>query len=159
MARIFGRIGAVREWYGDLSVGEKGLVAMAIGNVIGTMYGTHVRRSKRRFSDAEFMVATTYVVPAEKKKAFEAAWSDAARLAQRQPGYEWTRTYKSLDWEESPFNYISFRLWNEEASFTRLTKLDPTWKELMVRLEENVTKQESAVYKTLVDDSVRRIIY
>ena len=26
---------------------------------------------------------------------FEASWSDQARLAQRQPGYEWTKTFKA----------------------------------------------------------------
>merc|ERR1711957_588235 len=98
----------------------------------------------------------TYTVAEDKKKAFEAAWSDAARLAQRQPGYEWTKTYKALDWEDSPFNYISFRMWNEEGSYRRLVNYDSTWKELMTRLNSCVTDSTTTEYRTLVDDSVRR---
>eukprot|EP00928_Gymnodinium_smaydae_P056708 TRINITY_DN40035_c0_g1_i1.p1 TRINITY_DN40035_c0_g1~~TRINITY_DN40035_c0_g1_i1.p1 ORF type:complete len:177 (-),score=37.02 TRINITY_DN40035_c0_g1_i1:93-572(-) len=159
MAGILRRIAGAREWYNELAVGEKCLFAMAIGNVLGTCYGTYVRRAKLKNPESSFLVATTYVVPEDKKKDFEVAWSDAARLAQRQPGYEWTKTYKALDWEDSPFHYVSFRMWNEETSYRRLTNYDSTWKELTRRLEASCTSQQSTVYKTTVDDSVRRIIY
>merc|ERR1712113_486687 len=92
------------------------------------------------------------------KQKFEAAWSDAARLAQRQPGYEWTKTYKALDWEDSPFHYVSFRMWNEERSFKRFEGFDSTWKELNKRLQATCTSAENTVYRIIVDDSVRRII-
>merc|ERR1712070_991237 len=97
-----------------------------------------------RNPESDFLVATTYVVPPEKKKAFESAWSDSARLAQRQPGYEWTKTYKAVDWEDSPFHYISFRMWNEEASYKRMTTYDAAWKELSKRLDEVCTSSSSA---------------
>jgi len=158
MARLLRMIDNTRAWYGDLNVGEKGLLAMAVGMYAGTAYGTYVRRYKYHLPESDYLVATTYTVLDEsKKKAFETAWSDAARLAQRQPGYEWTKTYKALDWEDSPFHYVSFRMWNEEDSYKRFATHDPTWKELNKRLAE-VCTQENAVYRVIVDDSVRRII-
>mmetsp|Transcript_107559 Transcript_107559/g.304160 ORF Transcript_107559/g.304160 Transcript_107559/m.304160 type:complete len:160 (+) Transcript_107559:56-535(+) len=158
MARLLQRIQWMREWYADLSVGEKGLAAMAFGNVAGTFYGTYVRRGKARIPESDFLVCTTYTVDEKQKKAFEAAWSDTARLAQRQPGYEWTRTYKAIDWEDSPFHYLSLRMWNEEFSYKRFTAYDSTLKELLKRLKEVITGTHSAVYRIIVDDSVRRII-
>merc|ERR1719348_1115730 len=146
MSRILARIAGAREWYTDLSVGEKGLLAMSVGMIGGTMYGTYVRRYQFRQAESDFLMATTYEVPLEQRKAFETAWSDAARLAQRQPGYEWTKTYKAVDLEDSPFHYISFRMWNEEASYQRLTLHDVTWKELMKRLNA-VCTSESTVYR------------
>merc|ERR1740121_923828 len=115
------------------------MMAMSAGMVGGTLLGTWERRLRVKKPESDFLVATTYIVPADKKKAFEVAWSDLARLAQRQPGYEWTRTYKALDWEDSPFHYISFRMWNEEASFKRMVAYDSAWKELMNRMDQVCT--------------------
>merc|ERR1712232_1542910 len=158
MARLLGRIASTREWYSDLSLGEKGLISLAIGNVIGAVYGTHVRRSKMKTSESDCLIATTYKVPEENVKAFEIAWSDSARLAQRNPGYEWTRTYKALDWEDSPFHYISLRMWNEVGNWRWLTTHNPTWKELMKRMDATGAVHQSSSYEVIVDDSVRRII-
>merc|ERR1711924_473757 len=108
---------------------------------------------KTRNPESAFLATTTYHVAEEKKNAFQQAWSDAARLAQRQPGYEWTRTYKAIDWEDSPFQYISFRMWSHGDSYRRLETYDATWKELMARMSNTCTSQESAVYKIIVDDS------
>merc|ERR1711972_967118 len=111
------------------------------GNILGAIYGTHVRREKVKNPESDFLLATTYNVAEDTKKKFEAAWSDAARLAQRQPGYEWTRTYKAIDWEDSPFHYISFRMWNQNQSYNRMVSFDPTYKELMQRMSSTYTSQ------------------
>mmetsp|Transcript_107691 Transcript_107691/g.213995 ORF Transcript_107691/g.213995 Transcript_107691/m.213995 type:complete len:160 (-) Transcript_107691:97-576(-) len=158
MASIFRAIGYVRQWYTDLSLGEKGLVAMSIGNLIGVGYGTYVRRLQFKAPESDFLIVSTYNMPQEKRKGFENGWSDAARLAQRQPGYEWTRTYKALDWEDSPFHYLSLRMWNEEWSYRRFTQHDSTWKELQRRLDEVCDGVDNTVYRIVVDDSVKRII-
>mmetsp|Transcript_123896 Transcript_123896/g.264103 ORF Transcript_123896/g.264103 Transcript_123896/m.264103 type:complete len:160 (-) Transcript_123896:138-617(-) len=158
MARFMEKFAMALEWYKDLSVGEKGVIAMSAGMIGGTLYGTYERRLRIKPAESDFLVATTYIVPEDKKKAFEVAWSDMARLAQRQPGYEWTRTYKALDWEDSPFHYISFRMWNEEGSYKRFTTYDATLKELNSRLAAVCTSSRETVYRVTVDDSVRRII-
>mmetsp|Transcript_28681 Transcript_28681/g.75961 ORF Transcript_28681/g.75961 Transcript_28681/m.75961 type:complete len:158 (+) Transcript_28681:112-585(+) len=154
-----GRIAGMRAWYSDLSLGEKGILWMSGGIVCGTFWGTYDRRLKFRAPESDFLVMTSYATAPDKKKAFEVAWSDAARLAQRKPGYEWTKTYKALDWEGSPFNYVSFRMWSEEASYKRLDHFDSVWKELMKRLNETVEgAPKNSVYRIVIDDSVRRII-
>mmetsp|Transcript_21556 Transcript_21556/g.57322 ORF Transcript_21556/g.57322 Transcript_21556/m.57322 type:complete len:160 (-) Transcript_21556:197-676(-) len=159
MTAILRSVSRYRAWYSDLSAGEKGLLAMAYGNVIGTLYGTYVRRGHISAADSECLVVTTYTVEDEKKKEFEGHWNDTARLAQRQPGYEWTRTLKALNWENSPFHYLTFRMWGEVACFQRYVKYDDTLKELMRRVGLSCVAETSSVYKVVVDDSVRRIIY
>eukprot|EP00933_Yihiella_yeosuensis_P011059 TRINITY_DN118047_c0_g1_i1.p1 TRINITY_DN118047_c0_g1~~TRINITY_DN118047_c0_g1_i1.p1 ORF type:complete len:162 (-),score=23.12 TRINITY_DN118047_c0_g1_i1:164-649(-) len=156
--RIFGRVAAVREWYEELDIAEKLLLYTSAGMYWGTWYGTRCRRGKIEAPESDYLLATQYDVPASKKKSFEASWSDMARLAQRQPGYEWTKTFKALDWEDSPFHYVSFRMWTSSGDYRRFTNMDRTWKELSKRLTENCDKQQDTVYRIIVDDSVKRII-
>eukprot|EP00929_Paragymnodinium_shiwhaense_P086100 TRINITY_DN4659_c0_g1_i1.p1 TRINITY_DN4659_c0_g1~~TRINITY_DN4659_c0_g1_i1.p1 ORF type:complete len:160 (+),score=27.43 TRINITY_DN4659_c0_g1_i1:75-554(+) len=159
MAFIFRGIARQREWYNDLSLGERGLVWIACGNIMGAIYGTYERRGNRKAPESDYLEVSTYTVPQEHRKSFEATWSNSAQLAQRQPGYEWTKTYKAQDWEDSPFHYVTFRMWSQEICAKRMREFDPTWKELMRRMDEIGVKRESVEYKTVVDDSVRRIIH
>ncbi|CAJ1396859.1 unnamed protein product [Effrenium voratum] len=141
--RIIGRIRAISDWFEELDIAEIYLLYMAAGMYAGTMYGTYVRRGKLAAPESDFLLTSIYHVPEEKKKAFEATWSDQARLAQRQPGYEWTKTYKAIDWSESPFSYVTFRMWNESGSYLRMVQFDPTWKELTKRLKETIISQQA----------------
>jgi len=149
---------SIGEWWEELDISEKLLMYMAGGMYFGTYYGTYVRRLKVQAPESDHLLVSSYTVPEEKKKSFEANWSDQARLAQRQPGYEWTKTYKAIEWEDSPFHYITFRMWNEAGSFSRMAQFDPTWKELSKRVGETCKEQKDVVYRIIVDDSVRRII-
>mmetsp|Transcript_41565 Transcript_41565/g.75334 ORF Transcript_41565/g.75334 Transcript_41565/m.75334 type:complete len:160 (-) Transcript_41565:79-558(-) len=158
MTSILRRLVSIREWYSELTIGEKGFMCFAVGNVSGTFYGTYKRRGNMRPEQADWLVVTTYHVDEKKRKNFEANWSDMARLAQRQPGYEWTRTYKALDWQDSPFQYITFRMWDQESSYRRFIHGDPTLVELKRRMTELCRGEKSAVYRTQVDDSIARII-
>ncbi|CAE8625341.1 unnamed protein product, partial [Polarella glacialis] len=139
--RLFQRVVNVSEWYEELDISEKLLLYMAAGMYWGTCYGTYIRRGKLEMPTSDFLMASAYMVPPTKKKEFEASWSDQARLAQRQPGYEWTRTYKALDWEDSPFHYVSFRMWNEASSYRRMAQFDQTWKILSERVADSVTSR------------------
>ena len=62
----------------------------------GTCYGTYCRLGKLTAPESDFLLVSVYHVEEAKKKAFEGTWSDQARLAQRMPGYEWTKTFKAL---------------------------------------------------------------
>ncbi|CAE7457320.1 unnamed protein product [Symbiodinium natans] len=156
--RLTARFAAAMEWWEELDEAEKLLAWMATGMYWGTFYGTYVRRGKLAIPESDYLLTSIYEVPQAKKKAFEANWSDQARLAQRQPGYEWTRTYKAIDWAEAPFQYISFRMWDQAGSYYRMVQFDSTWKELTKRVAETCASQKDTVYRILVDDSVKRII-
>mmetsp|Transcript_34602 Transcript_34602/g.77644 ORF Transcript_34602/g.77644 Transcript_34602/m.77644 type:complete len:82 (-) Transcript_34602:11-256(-) len=80
MAAILRRIASVKEWYTDLSIGERCFLTFAFGNVCGTFYGTYVRRSKIGNEISDHLVITTYHVDEKKRKTFEATWSDMAPL-------------------------------------------------------------------------------
>ncbi|CAL1127735.1 unnamed protein product [Cladocopium goreaui] len=152
------RVRTFNEWWEDLDLAEIYLLYMAGGMYWGTCYGTYCRRAKLATPESDYLLVSVYHVDEDKKKGFEASWSDQARLAQRQPGYEWTKTFKAIDWSESPFHYITFRMWNESSSYLRMVQFDPTWKELVKRLKEVCAGQKDTVYRILVDDSVKRII-
>lgn len=75
----------------------------------GTCYGTYCRLGKLSAPESNFLaprldklhdlsaqLVSLYHVEEAKKKSFEGTWSDQARLAQRMPGYEWTKTFKAL---------------------------------------------------------------
>eukprot|EP00930_Biecheleria_cincta_P071376 TRINITY_DN58888_c0_g1_i1.p1 TRINITY_DN58888_c0_g1~~TRINITY_DN58888_c0_g1_i1.p1 ORF type:complete len:162 (-),score=26.21 TRINITY_DN58888_c0_g1_i1:141-626(-) len=156
--RLLGRIHAGFEWWEELDIAEKYLLYMAAGMYGGTIYGTYQRRARLMIPESDYLLASFYRVDEQQKKAFEANWSDQARLAQRQPGYEWTRTYKALDWQESPFQYITFRMWDQSTNYLRMVQFDPTWKELSKRVGATCTEQKDTVFRILIDDSVKRII-
>merc|ERR1711862_357477 len=111
----------------------------------------------QRDPECEYLVGTTYSVKEENKKEFEMLWSHTAQLAQRQPGYEWTKTYKALEWDGLPFQYIALMMWDEDTCYKRFMRYNETRKELMKRMTDLAT-EHPCVYKIIVDDSVRRII-
>mmetsp|Transcript_42131 Transcript_42131/g.78321 ORF Transcript_42131/g.78321 Transcript_42131/m.78321 type:complete len:162 (-) Transcript_42131:185-670(-) len=156
--RLLRQFENLMEWWEAREEMEKLMCYCAAGMYGGTLYGTYVRRGKLATPESDFLLASFYEVVETKKKPFEANWSDQARLAQRQPGYEWTRTYKAIDWADSPFQYLSFRMWSEVGDYQRMIQFDSTWKELTKRVAETCSRQKDTVYRILVDDSVKRII-
>ena len=54
-------------------------------------------------------------------------WNDSARLNQRQHGYEYTKLYKAISMEKSPFQYFSVRMWarsEDEEHFLKYSKFN-----------------------------------
>lgn len=98
----------------------------------------------------EYLEVIQYEVDRSQLKTFEKLWNDSAKRSQTQRGYGWTRMYKAVAWEDSPFQYLSTRLWENKPVDDSIfqTKLE----EAGVKLP---TKRE---YVTVIDDSVVRTI-
>ena len=137
-------------FYCSLSSGNKSAIWLANGILFGSIYGTMDRLQKEAETKPDYLEVIEYEVPRGQMKEFEKMWNDSAKRSQTQRGYGWTRMYKAVAWEESPFQYLSTRLWEEKPVE------DPIFQRRLAEAKiENVKRQE---YVTVVDDSVVRTI-
>lgn len=140
-------------FYCDLSSGNKSAIWLANGIIFGSILGTSERIRKEADARTDFLEVTEYTLGSKSRtKEFEKYWNDSAKRAQAQRGYEWTRMYKSVAWEDSPFNYLSVRMWEE----------GPVADEIFSKRISDSGILASAPsrkeYVTVVDDSVVRTI-
>ncbi len=149
--------GVQRLWmfYCSLSSGNKSGIWLANGILFGSIYGTNERliRETEKKTDLLEIIEYRLTRGKERVKEFEKIWNDSARRSQNQKGYGWTRMYKAIAWNESPFHYLSCRLW-EDAIVE-----DPLFEKQLVEsrildTDEPIRRQ----YVTVVDDSVVRTI-
>ena len=101
-------------FYCSLSSGNKSAVWLANGILLGSVYGTLDRLHKEELKKEDYLEITQYTVERPRMKEFEKLWNDSAKRSQSQRGYGWTRTYKAIAWEDSPFQYLTTRLWEEK---------------------------------------------
>jgi len=136
---------------------EQTVVLLSTGCQLGTYRGATLRNRFEREKGSNHLERTMYVVKEEDDAGFKATWNDLSRLAQRQPGYEYTRMYKAVTFNDVPYQYMSVRMWNTEEMSERF-KQSPTAKELLERLEKYSTSRTS-IDEVVIDDSVKRMIY
>ena len=123
---------------------------LANGILFGSVYGTLERIKREEEVKPDYLEVTQYEVPKDRMKGFEKLWNDSAKRSQTQRGYGWTRMYKAVAWEDSPFQYLSTRLWEEKPVEDSIFEK---------RLDEAGIKPASKhEYVTVVDDSVVRTI-
>jgi hypothetical protein len=137
-------------FYCGLSSGNKSAVWLANGILFGSIYGTMDRLRSEEEKKVDFLEVTEFKVPKSRMKEFEKFWNDSAKRTQVQRGYGWTRTYKAIAWEDSPFQYLTMRLWEgqpvEDHIFAK--KL----------AESGFEAGKKTEFITVVDDSVVRTI-
>ncbi len=140
-------------FYCGLSSGNKSAIWLGNGVLFGSIFGTMERLKKEAETKPDFLEVIEYKVEKSRVKEFEKYWNDSAKRSQTQRGYGWTRMYKSIAWEESPFNYLSMRLWEEKPVEDTIFK-NKLKESHIVDGQDNERKQ----YITVVDDSVVRTI-
>ena len=137
-------------FYCSLSSGNKSAVWLANGLIFGSIWGTQDRLKKEEEQKADYLEIAEYKVQKSRIKDFEKMWNDSAKRSQSQRGYGWTRTYKAIAWEDSPFQYLSTRQWDaepvEDVIFN--TKF----------AEAGLGEVQKRQFITVVDDSVVRTI-
>lgn len=137
-------------FYCSLSSGNKSGIWLANGILLGSIYGTMDRLEKEAETKPEYLEVIEYEVPRGQMKEFEKMWNDSAKRCQTQRSYGWTRMYKAVAWDASPFQYLSTRLWEEKPVS------DPIFERRLAEAKiDNIKRQE---YVTVVDDSVVRTI-
>lgn len=137
-------------FYCGLSSGNKSAVWLANGILFGSIYGTLDRLKTEQEKRVDYLEATEFNITKGRAKEFEKLWNDSAKRTQIQRGYGWTRTYKAIAWEDSPFQYLTMRQWEgqpvEDHIFAK--KLE----------ESGFDAGKKTEFITVVDDSVVRTI-
>ena len=137
-------------FYCGLSSGNKSAVWLANGILFGSIYGTLDRLASEDEKKVDYLEVTEFKVPKSRVKEFEKLWNDSAKRTQIQRGYGWTRTYKAIAWDESPFQYVSMRLWEDKPVEDSI---------FMKKLREaDLDTGKRTEFVTVIDDSVVRTI-
>ncbi len=140
-------------FYCGLSSGNKSAVWLANGILFGSIYGTFERLKREEETKPDFLEVIEYRLDRSRVKEFEKYWNDSAKRTQTQRGYGWTRMYKAIAWDESPFSYLSTRLWEEKPVEDSI--FQKKVEESKILQGEGLQRRQ---YVTLVDDSVVRTI-
>ena len=116
----------------------------------------HERMTNRT---SDYMEVTLYNVDKDNVKPFESAWNELSRLSQMQMGYEWTKMYKAIAWEQSPYQYISVKMWGRKKYASDFQKAEDHAKAVEQINKHTSIKPVTDKYITVVDDSVVRLIH
>jgi len=143
-------------WNNYCSLGPKDhfILWLSVGIFSGSTVGYQAYHERQANRSSDHMEVTMYRVDKEKVKAFESAWNDESRLSQMQLGYEWTKMYKAISWENSPFQYISVRMWGRKKYANDFEKNNKSVVEATT-LQPPIKQQ----FVSVVDDSVVRLIH
>jgi hypothetical protein len=126
-----------------------------LGSTLG--YIAHHDRVAHRTSD--HMEVSLFRVDKDNIKPFEVAWNDLSRLSQMQLGYEWTKMFKAIAWEQSPYQYISVRMWGRSkyaSDFEKSRDYPTTNSQIESAASSPIFKGK---FVSVVDDSVVRLIH
>jgi len=146
------------EWWQNLDFGDRFFSCVAVGNILGSLYGTKARIEREGAQGSDHLAVTVFRVVKADMARFQAVWNDQARYCQRQLGYEWTQMFKAMAFENVAVQYVTLRMWSHEKDEKNVIFYNDTWKELHKRIGE-VSSSENASYRVIIDDSVRRMIY
>jgi hypothetical protein len=140
-------------FYCGLSSGNKSAIWLANGILFGSIYGTFERLKREEETKPDFLEVIEYGVDSSRIKEFEKYWNDSAKRTQTQRGYGWTRMYKAIAWDDSPFSYLSLRLWEEKPVEDTIFKKNIENSRILH--DQGLQRKQ---FVTVVDDSVVRTI-
>uniref|UniRef100_A0A3B0MZY7 ABM domain-containing protein n=1 Tax=Theileria annulata TaxID=5874 RepID=A0A3B0MZY7_THEAN len=144
------------DWYKYATLKQQHATMLFSGAFLGLIVGR--TQHKRRMKSGEFsrdFELVAYKVEDEKK--FEENWNRLALLAQKQPGYKYTKLYKACYPDRSPIHYFKLRLWRNKEDLENFRNLEQ-YKVLRKNLDESSSKVRFGSTKVIIDDTVRREI-
>lgn len=153
--------GVQRLWlfYCGLSSGNKSGIWLGNGVLFGSIYGTLDRIKREEESKSDFLEVVEYKLGDKSRiKEFEKYWNDSAKRSQIQRGYGWTRMYKSVAWDESPFNYLSCRMWEDKPVDDTIFQSNLRKSNILSNGDPETGLPPRTQFVTVVDDSVVRTI-
>ena len=131
----------------------------SLGNIVGATYGYVSLKDRESHKTSDHMQVNLYRVPQKNIKAFESAWNEESRSAQQQIGYEWTKMFKAISWDYSPYQYICVRMWGRKEyvqDWLRDVVTGSVWKHSEAPAN---TGKNGARFVSVVDDGVVRLIH
>ena len=146
-------------FYCGLSSGNKSAIWLGNGVLFGSIYGTVHRLQREDEAKSDYLEVTEYSLKDKGRlKEFEKYWNDSAKRSQTQRGYGWTRMYKSVAWEESPFNYLSCRLWEDKPVEDTIFQNSLRKAGILSNADGETGLPVRRQFVSVVDDSVVRTI-
>ena len=148
-----------RAWASYCSFNQRELMVFwaSLGNICGSTYGYLACKERESNKTSDYMEVSLYKVPSKDVKAFETCWNEDSRSAQTQLGYEWTKMFKAVAWEQSPYQYVAVRMWGRRAY--RDAWESSKVREWLTNQREINQRAEPKKFVTVVDDSVVRLIH
>ena len=148
--------------YNSLNLTEYMILWASVGNIFGSTVGYIALKERERNKTSDHMDVTMYKVPHQQIKPFESAWNDQSRVTQMQPGYEWTKMFKAIAWDHSPYQYVLVRMWSEKSYLDQwLTSDDAVFSREKIQKDsgDSGLRSKGEKFVTVVDDSVVRLIH
>eukprot|EP00386_Alphamonas_edax_P002209 GDKI01006631.1.p1 GENE.GDKI01006631.1~~GDKI01006631.1.p1 ORF type:complete len:170 (-),score=23.63 GDKI01006631.1:444-953(-) len=127
------------------------------GAIFGHLLGKRHRQYRIDNVYADCLTVTSYELPQTQAEKFEETWNQYSKFAQKFTGYEWTKMFKAIKWDKSPFSYLELRLWRNDNIYKEFAKQEAI-AEQKKKLEEGGVKVKTHMYEIIVDDSIRRMI-
>ena len=103
----------VKAWRSYLSFNEREKMVFwaSFGNLIGSTYGYQANQERKQYKTSDHLEVSLYKVEKDDIRKFENTWNSYSRLSQTHLGYEWTKMYKAIAWDYTPFSFVSMRMW------------------------------------------------
>ncbi|CXH95067.1 conserved Plasmodium protein, unknown function [Plasmodium berghei] len=146
-------------WYKTSSIGHRNFVWLFIGCFCGYIYGKIEYNNKKKGKGiyGDLICVDEYIINKKNIMNFEKNYNKLNIHAFKNRGYEYTKLFKAINWENSPLSYLQLRLWKNQQSYDNYLK-NKQVNELFDNVKKECTSYTSNIYETIVDDSIIRII-
>ncbi|SOV10405.1 conserved Plasmodium protein, unknown function [Plasmodium gaboni] len=146
-------------WYNNSSIGHRNFVWVFIGIGCGYIYGTieYKKKIKDKGIYGDLIYVDEYIVDDKNKKQFEQNYNNLNIHSFKYKGYEYTKVFKAIKNDNSPFSYLQLRLWKNKNSYDQYIN-NKNIQNLLTNLKDSCIFYSTQKYKTIVDDSIVRLI-
>ncbi|CEL94164.1 unnamed protein product [Vitrella brassicaformis CCMP3155] len=145
-----------RYWYNETNIETRMGIWMGMGALTGAVTGFR-SMAKKVYAKPTCLEVTEIQLPKSSIDEFEQLWNDHAGEAAKCEGYEWTRLYKAIDWENSAWSYLQLRMWRRPKFRLMWENSDYAQQQEKKMLQVGAQIKKTR-YDIVVDDSVSRLV-
>ncbi|SOV84218.1 conserved Plasmodium protein, unknown function [Plasmodium sp.] len=98
-----------------------------------------------------------YIVDDKNKKQFEQNYNKLNIHSFKNKGYEYTKMFKAIKNDNCPLSYLQLRLWRNKNCYEQYIN-NKNIQTLLTNLKDGCIFYSTQKYKTIVDDSIVRLI-
>ncbi|CRG98720.1 conserved Plasmodium protein, unknown function [Plasmodium relictum] len=153
------KIESFSNWYKASSIGHRNFVWLFIGSFCGYIYGKieYEKKKKNKGVYGDLIFVDEYIVDDKNIKNFEKNYNKLNIHSFKNKGYEYTKLFKAINWQNSPLSYLQLRLWKNKDCYDEYMK-SKNVNELLDNVKKECKFYSSDKYETIVDDSIVRLI-
>ncbi|SBT70568.1 conserved Plasmodium protein, unknown function [Plasmodium malariae] len=153
------KAGKFSYWYRTSSIGHRNFVWLFVGCFCGYVYGKieYIKKKKGKGIYGDLIYVDEYIVDKKNIRNFEANYNKLNIHSFKNKGYEYTKLFKAINWDNSPLSYLQLRLWRNKDSYDEYIK-SKNIMDLFKNVQRECVFHSSDKYETIVDDSIVRLI-